>query len=666
MARRRLYGTESSTVVWPPVGADVYVKWNWEDEWQFLPFLTPVNATEAAAPSVGQATFRYDFGPVYYPEVGDFDDWLYYTINGAFVAVVVYDYYGEALLWVGIIDMETVRPFGDDTVPAGEQIFTAFSLEHMLDRRPIMGAYTTAGYIDTPMRFNKRRGRGAADFGNKDTFDNVFGEDGIAWTNLDIADYVVDNFAPASIEWIGVGQTLGLTSVAEEMSLDGLTVFEALNRLIDRRRGLSWCCVTTGDGPVYIYVFSMSPFSFGMEGAIIEANENQVIVDFTGYRNVQPVITFNNLATFDTIEVRGGPITTTMSLSYMDGTLQEGWTPEAQADYEAGSTDPEADVEDHDAARGAEIYDAVFSKHRLVDDWAGVSGDGEGTSELVNAIPGYWADGTPDEALLGTFFRPDKVFMRTLPIAVEGTDSDAPEFRRALVVALVDVEGTYDPADEDTPDERVWAYVDKLRDLGSDFESLGVGIGDRDLSVIVRGRPAHLFAKFRVGEDFDAMTATPPQVDYLTMIATVQMATDMRIRATWITPGLRATGRTKLIEDPDAQAWYVVPGTVIDVQDGGLIRHAGGWERDDSPRLRQKAVLAAAWYSVQRAQLEYTLETLGIGMPVGTMIAGVVGPEGYTEIGTVVTQRQWSFLPNGECRTVVTTGHAEIDFGGAM
>jgi len=116
-----------------------------------------------------------------------------------------------------------------------------------------------------------------------------------------------------------------------------------------------------------------------------------------------------------------------------------------------------------------------------------------------------------------------------------------------------------------------------------------------------------------------------------------------------------------MIQDPDAEAWYIVPGTVIDVVDGALVRHDGGWVRDDSPRLRQKAVFAAAWYATPRATLAYEFDTIGVGFPCGVMVSGVNGPEGFTNIGTVVTQRTWTFSGTG-CKTTVTTGFSDIDF----
>ena len=140
MARFTLNGTNSDVVFWPAVGADVYVKWNRNDEWTFLPFITPVSVTESVPPQVGQATFSYDFGTIKFAETAGFENWNFYNINGAYIAVVVYDYYGSAFLWEGIVDLETVKPYGNPDVPSGEQLFTAFSLEHLLDRIGARGA----------------------------------------------------------------------------------------------------------------------------------------------------------------------------------------------------------------------------------------------------------------------------------------------------------------------------------------------------------------------------------------------------------------------------------------------------------------------------------------------------------------------------------------------
>ncbi len=666
MAGVNIYGYTGGANYWYPVGADVYARFSRDDDYTFLPFITPTQAMETVAPQVGQASFRFDFGIVQYSELGQFEKFDPYTLSRANVCIKVYDYWGDAFLWDGIVDLETVRPHGADTVSQGEQVFTAFTLEHALDRGQIIGAFCDDGfgdvqYIDRPMRFNRRGQRGLNIVGNRFPDANYFGggPEPETWTNVDILDYIIDFYVPSDITWIGCGQLASLENTIEEYDFEGSTVFEAMNRLIDRRKGVGWRCVSVGGPEIYIYVFSMASEGFAFGGAVLEPNPDQSIISFTGIRNVDPVVSFNGLAMYEQIIVKGGPISSTASFSYADGTLEEGWTPESEVDYNAGSGDGE-DTDKNDAARASEIFEAVFAKHNLVTDWLGYAGDGEG-GDVFNALPGYWPDAEPDADLLGNFFRLDHVFERTIPFEVESNTSDQPEYRKAFALFLVDPSGTYNPDDIPDPDLRVWAYADKLESVGKDLKNLVMTIGDRDLSIIVKGTP-NLLTGLGAFSDADPASNAVPEVEYTTMIATVSLRTDSHLKATFTFPWWTGDGRVKLLEDRDAEAWYVAPGTVIEVVDGELVRHDGGFIRDDSERLADKALLAAAWFGTPRATLAVDMGFIYIGHPCGTMIRGMEGPEGYTEIGTVVTQRTWTFSGEG-CKTTIQTGYEELDFG---
>lgn len=669
MAGSNLFGVVGDYSYWSPVGVDVYARASRDDAWEFLPFLTAVQVREGTNDNVGSATFRYDYGYVRYAEVGAYAAWDYYRLAGAYVCVVVWDFWGEAFLWEGVVEAETVRPHGSVDVPQGEQTFTAYALEHELDRAQIRGSWCDDGeggayYIDRAIKFNSRGRRGPQLTGNRSTAGPLFGDEAspAMWSNLDIVDYVIDRHVPEPERWIGCGQVWGLASIEEEISLEGLTPFQALNQLIRRQRGMGWRVVSDGGPVAYVYVFSCSGEGFGFGGAVLESNPDQVILDLGGLRNVDPVITFNHAARYDQIVVRGGPIVSAMSLSYTDGTLEEGWDVELEDEYNEGALGEgqEDTTEARDAARGAARFEGVYTRHRLVTPWDGLAGDGEGGG-LENALPGYWPDALPDASLLAPYLRADKTFERSIPLEVEGSTSPEPEYRRPFVVFKVDPDGSFDPeAEEDT---RVWCSAQKLRDLlPGEWQNCDVGVSDRELSVRVAASPPHAIAKGVFDPETDESN-TEPYVDYTSMIATVALRTDAHLTAVFTAWGAGSNPRAKYLEDPDAEAWYIVPGTVIDVQQGELVRHEGGWLRDDSERLRSMALFAASWYASPRATLNVEIGAIVAGFPCGVLVRGLVGPEGYTEIGTVVTQRTWFFSPDG-CKTTLTTGYEEIDFEG--
>jgi hypothetical protein len=160
-------------------------------------------------------------------------------------------------------------------------------------------------------------------------------------------------------------------------------------------------------------------------------------------------------------------------------------------------------------------------------------------------------------------------------------------------------------------------------------------------------------------------SASTPEIDYTTMALTAFFKTDTTVQVYLETLNLPlgAMVREKRINMPNAGAWYVVPGTVTDVTDGALVLHEGGLVRDDIGVLQQVAAMAATWYSVPRAQLRLQIKTCATINPVGSMIGGMFGPEGWTWVNSVVSRRTWDFSGSSPS-TLIQTGFDELDVEG--
>ena len=113
----------------------------------------------------------------------------------------------------------------------------------------------------------------------------------------------------------------------------------------------------------------------------------------------------------------------------------------------------------------------------------------------------------------------------------------------------------------------------------------------------------------------------------------------------------------------DAEVWYVCPNTVTDVQNGNLIANAtGGVTRDDSPRLRQVAALAKAWFGTQRANLSLTVNDIWTQYPVGSLILGLTDFSARANVNSVVSEITWDLQ---EMTTMLRTNFTELDFRSA-
>lgn len=636
-----------------PIYRLCYVKQRWTDPWIMVPFLDCLMAEERAAPGIGSARFRYHYGWIKREGYPYYAGFYPLNIGGWYIGVgvsVIAGFERSQVLWVGVADYEHHAPHGTTGWLQGPQEINAFALEHLFDRIQIRGAYTENGYVERALRFNVRDGRGLTVKGNRSAERGpagayVFGQAGEEWSSQDILEYLLAYYAPAGMMFTLGGALNVLRNVKEQWDFNGQTVFQAINALVDRNRGLGWRLRTwNGEGVINLDVFTglQEPISVG--AYTVPANAEQMVVSFDGRIDGQPEIVVNRLATYERLEVRGGSVYSTFSLSFADETLTEGWTESLETAYKGGSTAEDAGAEDHDAERSTDKFKSVYQDFKVPDDWDWEAGDGEG-GDKYPVVPVVLDDGTVVQTTKGVYYTPGHTFERELcirandPELVEEAD---PRFQTAFVVVKQSEPGVdEDPEDEIEPDPVVtWHYVDKLSAI--ELTPASVRVEDKGLVIRVEPRLNHIAAKNHFNSDSNAES----EYDYRDYIATVQVETDARLVIRATLPGMpqTETGRTKVIEYPGAVYWQILPGTVLDITDGELVR-AENWrvERDDTPTLRAVAALAAAWYLVPRSNLAFQKMGVGLAHPVGQLIRGLAANWSYTNVGSVVTRRAWDF-----------------------
>lgn len=666
MASLDLSGLYYPPTLWPAVSTAVFARRNWADEWEWLPFVSCAMATEAAGPTVTKATLQYDYGVICRPEYGSFQPFYPYDLDGAYVLVVVYDWWGWATLWTGVADVCTYDMDGTFEVPQGRQTWQCFGMEHVLDRGYILGGFTDGvfadgGYTERPMTFNQRSRGGGEIIGNRVPDGFAFTESGDTWSHLDILKYlwaVINAFdsegnptAPIYFDFTGEGLDI-LAQIVEEVQLEGLSYWQCLDKIIDRKRGIGFRLIADHDANIiWVYVYSNFSESIAFADLFIPAAGYQEILSFTGSRMERPELTINRLSAYDRVIVQGGPIYSCFTLSYSDATLAEGWTSEQLAAYEAGSSGEDATADENDADRGTPKYQRVFTAHVLPTAFDWYAGNGEGDGGYNNAAPTVNLDGTIDTDNQSYIYPLGKRFERFLPIKAEGSTDERPEYLKPMAIVQLP---------EESEAAGTFALVDKLDSLN--LYPASVDVLDDELGILVRPRLGHAFGLNFYDIETAGDSNIEPQIDYSTMLVTVNLALDKRLKVVLPIPVWSTElSRAKILEIPDAVMWYVVPNTVIDVTDGELVRHEGGTLRDDGWRLRQMALAAAAWFGSPRSTLRWKTETITLSQAVGTMIRALAGPEGYTMIGTSVTEKTYKF--DGVAQTTTTiTGYEELDF----
>lgn len=659
--------------VFREVRTHVYAKAAVGDDWTYLPFLTCTRCENVAGPGVGTAEFTFTFGQVRRAETRVYELFSTFFLNRAYVKVVVSNNWGSVPIWYGVVESEQVRPWGDGEVATGKQVFTAYEVSHLLDRCAVVGSYVAVegggvAFVDETLVFNGQQNGRSALFPNRWGLGfGVPGEDlREYWTAWQVLDYVFAGFVNDSygIQFIGHGTAQeALAATVERWDFRGMTAKQILDLLVDRKRGLGWCVVPEDDlSVVYIHVFSgLAEGVAAGEGAYVPPNENQVDLEFAGYRDVEPVYHFGELTHYDLVRVVGGPIYTTASFSFADGTLEKNWDDSAETAYKAGSDIEGASAYQHDTRRKEQDLTAVYQRFRVPGTWDGVAGDGEGGFG-GNALPVCTLDGLLTDAAQAVGYRPGKRFERELPWDVESAAAGWTEFNREPLLAFLSY------ADPNPPDPEnvgtVWARAEDLTQL--DMSGARVVPDEGEMGIELNYVINHFFAlnHFSTEDVGTGESLYTPRVDYETLIVTARFRTDERLKLVARVPTVEflETGKTKDIFVEEAIGEWVTPGTVYTVTEGALQSAAAGWRRDDMEMLGRVAALAVAFFGQVRATLSFEVGKVSVAYPVGTLVRNTVGPEGVTGVGTVVTRQGWEFGSGGQ-RTVWQTGYEELDFG---
>lgn len=648
------------------VRTQVYAKRAVGDDWTYLPYLTCLSAEVAAGPSVGTAEFAWTFGTVTRAETRVAEVFSTYFLNRAYVKVEVSNGWGSVPIWYGVVESEQVRPWGNVGIATGKQTFVAYELSQLLDRCAVVGSYITltggTQYVDETLVFN------GATNGRRELYKNrlngVFGANVSAqlWSAWDVLDYVFTRFVNGQfgITFVGHGTAQeALTSTWERWDFRGMTPKQILDVLVDRKKGLGWRITPEDDlSTVYVHVFSQLAEDVAVGDGFVPANENQTDLQFAGYRDVEATYHFGELTHYDLVRVQGGPIYSTASFSYADGTLEEHWTTAAQVAYDAGSEKEGATAEENDVRRLENDLAAVYQRHKVPDEWDGLVGDGEGGAK-VSALPRCGEDGVIYTDAVGYGWRGGKRFERELPWEAARGDAAWSETNAELLMALFKYE---DPAPIDPENVgEIWARAEAL--YQQDVNGARVTPEDTDLSVSLDYVINHFFALGHFNEETAGASKYSPKIDYRSLVVTARLRTDERLKLVARVPTVEflETGKTKDIFVPEAIAEYVCPGTITGVLDGAPARLYNGFLRDDTYRLGRVLALALAFYGLVRCTLSFEARKISVAYPVGTLVRNTVGPEGVTGVGTVVTRQRWEFTSGGQ-RTSWQTGYEELDF----
>jgi hypothetical protein len=715
-------GATTAASAWPK--HQVQYRRKWSDAWTTLDYLQCRNFTTAASPTIPRASFLWRTGPIRREDRSAESSSVYDAVNpldldGAFIRVqllpgaVSPNTPGNAgggepfTVWVGVVAQlhtdvfGSARPFpgtGDGSrlsnVLNSDQEFVAYGLEYLFTREPIVASWWADEQADEMepsieqanhvLVFNERFIAGFTQIGNRsaDRFPTpdqgavpdaqrrtsyLFGDTENAWSAYDIVEYLLAYFGPAKITITIGGQVKALQALKPpQVRVVGMNLHQALNRVIDRRRGLGWVLravdarvpggslVGGGSNNFELFVFGVFDQAVQLGDGGIEANPPQQITLSTN-RTLEKLTTMEgSIGRPGKIIVEGERVVSCFTVSVQEETLAPAWSTSDEAAYKTGANLDQGPADTthspdakklNDAARAAARFENVYRAFRIPNDWNWRAGSGTGTggnkqiaSPLVN-LQTAQLDPSQEFKSRGWGHR----LLRTLPVKeATGAADNTPEYRAPFVIAAVSGKHVF-----------LHHHADASR------RTAHLRLLDSDFGFVVEMSPNHLIA----GSNWSGAkpSVDMPEFDYHTFLATVAVRTDATLRVEVAVPEGDESQQIH-IRVRDAEVWYILPNTVKDIdKDGQLVRftEAEKLSRDDSPRLRQIAAMAAAWYGHPHASVEIKDRAMLFGYPVGTYISRATQFDSYQEINSIVSQLT---IDLDEASTTLNTDFVELEF----
>lgn len=718
MATLTIGGGTYSPAISPRETFSVWVKREWGDAWIRVPYLIPLSFSEAAFPTIAQARLRWEYGTYVNKWYHSGGALLPAQLENWILKIVVHSAYENYIGFIGVVIGETMVEEGVNSTtgfPTGYQEIECHDISVLLKRRRVIGTFVGDGVDWTYLKRTRPLNRGLSHregaVNNRSTNYHsgagcyMFEEDGAAWSNAHIIEYLLACFQP----WFPIGSTVGgaveltplwrvtgqidaLYNLFGEFNFWGKDVFTCLDQLIDRRRGFGAHIITDGEGPIYLNIYSLSEYQLNGLGGTFPANPRQGWVPTGGDHHVQANYQITEMRAVDRITVESDePIKVMSSWHFGDGSLEAGWADDTETEYEAATDDQ----------RRSDYYDAVYQRFRVPKGF-----------DFSPWIPSVDDLGNVDINGVGAWWHHDMGVERYLPIEEAGTDGTEIQYvepflviakadrTRDLAVQLGEAAGypyslasaqsntnpqiTEAEFDEISADDTnitladintviaaaTYEYFTHDKAMSLEYPAISFQPGDRGLSFFVRSEVNHTFGHNRFTGDSEKDT----RFDYKELIATMFFRTDEVLRVAlpvWTGTYVDANGQTAVVANPQGreihivvpgqECWVVAPNTVRSVEDQALVLHNSGAAeiiRNDVAKLWWTALVAYAWYGTPRAVVRLRIQNHMRWFPMGYLIKATLNGFWWQRVGTCVTHIEH------DCESrmqVVTTSFGEMD-----
>lgn len=620
------------------------------------------------------------------------------ALRGKFVRVTIVTTPSN-IVWIGYVQSDEVlrdavkNVAGTNKLVGKDQVIQCVGLEYFLDRKQIDSAVirvnATPNYlrIQRPLVFNggptSSLDPGSAVRGNRSTavgaagvfdFSNDF-EGAPLWNGQQIVDHLLKYHTPlnaagaaAPAEFILHPSDVGfLSGYYPTLRTEGISVFEALNKICSPQRGLCWWAeYTDGVGAqIKIRVQSAATAAVTLPGGgTLPANNNQETLDFDGERDVSRV-SVKQIGSRDYHQViaRGARMTSTCTVGCPDATLIPDWSQltgstdagtekkykdAAKGDGDYTTLDDDKKKKRNDSFRKADAYHKVFSAFRIPYTWDGKTGDG-GTGQRNWALPILSSSGSIVSGM--PINQQGLKLLNTLRLK-RGWDYSNPTTPKSATPSgsLGELAPPFAfMRTNDSPEK--FQLVEKLRD--TNYASNGTTTAALKTSY-------HLYMQQTVPgirlahsggmphslalNHWDATaepSGTTPELDYAQLRATVCLEADAHCEAKYPETGFPANTPLEILlldMGPHYRLDFLAANTITGFNGGLAIKSAAAAVlRDDRKYLADIARMAYEWYQTSRSSLDVTFRQVRPLFERGMLITTIGTGSTQTNINTCVT-----------------------------
>lgn len=541
------------------------------------------------------------------------------------------------------------------------------------------------------------------------------------WTTHTAVQYLLARHAPKNLNgqptpvWEMHPDTLA-TPLGDwydtHVSTDGKSLKELLDELIPRKRGLSYYVYYDHDvQKIYLKMFTFVDQRIEISNEFatpryLEANPNQkqvTLQDSIWFTDDCSIVESTD-AQYDAVVAYGEPCTSTCTLGFNVPVSAQpvnptpsfiaDWSTDDEAAYKAAKST--TDKTANDRFRGEDRYSHVYRRFRLNDLWDGYTTlykENTPDEEIYIADPTLDANGNPKQWSITNYYGiPMRVrglkLLKHLPLkdridydgnnlsslavlaqieqAIQSGDNDseylAPMFfwldTATSKYTLLDNISTVTAQDPDASKRRAWSVSVQF---SNNEPSVQLKVGTGYQTMIARSDFVGAMGVY--GTNWDPVAKNGINWRDIRCTVCIQFEHRLTIRQQITVPPDTRPERILQIEAKDARLDYLVPKTIVSLNNGTPVYTDGGYVRDDRERVKAVVKATAEWYGREKRALSFAYKQVKKLVEIGDLITSVDGVGFAQGINTPVTGISYT-VGNGTTggTTKIETGFAEVDF----